>query len=194
MSIDGFALRIEGHILIRSYTDLDARADEVVHLRKRNAVHPENMSIAVARALAGLQTGHLYSLHFGTGGATVDALQAVVYADPNTTGSADLNNPVYSEVIDTSRGAPTGNSASVRHISGSAYSDVEVRCVLDKTEPAGQASFDNVTTTLAGGFVFDEMGLKTDDGLLLTHATFNPVEKTSNRIMEVIYTLRCTVS
>lgn len=185
---------VEGHVKITSYDDLESRSNPRVELDKRNAVHPENMSTALARGIAGLQSGHLYTLHFGTGGATVDTLSSIVYSAPNTSGAADLNTPIYSEVVDTARGAPTGNSANVRHVSSTVYSDVEVRCILDKNEPAGQATVDNVTTDLAGNFIFDEMGLKTDDGLLLTHITFNPVEKTSNRVFEVIYTLRITVS
>jgi hypothetical protein len=176
-----------------SWSDKVGGSDPQVHLSKRNAIHKENMGIAIARALAGQVGGHVYTMNFGTGGATVDALDAITYAAPNVTGSANLNVPVYSEVVDEDRGAPDGNQTSVIHNSGSVASDVEIRCVLDKSEPAGQATFDNVTTDLAGSFVFDEIGLKTDDGLLITHITFNPIQKTENRIMQVIYTLRVAI-
>ena len=184
---ENISLHVEGHVLIKSYGD---DGDEVVHLNKRNAIHKENMSIAVARALSGNQSGRIYTLHFGTGGATVDALKNIVYSDPNVEGSADLNTPVYQEVVDQNRGAPTGNKITIRHIAGTLFTDVELRCVLDKTEPNGQALFDNVSNSLDGQFTFSEMGIKTDDDLLLTHITFNPIEKTANRLMEVIYTLR----
>ena len=186
-------ISVEGHVKIISWADQDG-SDPVLHLSKRNAIHKENMAHAIARALAGQASGHVYSMHFGTGGSTVNALDAITYATPNTTGSANLNVPVYSEVVDESRGAPEGNQTSVIHNSGSLASDVEIRCVIDKSEPAGQATFDNVTTNLAGSFVFDEIGLKSDDGLLLTHITFNPIQKTENRIMAIIYTLRITIA
>lgn len=186
-------VQVEGHVRIMSWADTVDGTDMRVHLSKRNAIHKENMATAIARALAGQDSGHIYTMHFGTGGATVNALDAITYATPNVTGSANLNIPVYSEVVDELRGAPTGNQMSAIHSSGSLAADVEIRCVIDKTEPAGQATFDNVTTNLAGNFVFDEIGLKSDDGLLLTHITFNPIQKTANRVYQVIYTIRVTI-
>jgi hypothetical protein len=190
---DEMAATVQGHIKIVSYDDIQTRTGEKIELDKRNSAHKENCSIALIRSWAGLTSGHAYSLHFGSGGATVDALQNVVYSVPNTTGAADLNVPIYYEVIDSKRGAPTDNSITVRHVSGTNFTDMEIRCVLDKNEPAGQAAFDNVSTTLSGNFVFDELGIKTDDNLLLTHATFSPIEKTANRAFEVVYTIRLTI-
>jgi hypothetical protein len=188
---DEIKLSVVGHVRITSYSDSEGR-DEIVHLDKRNACHKENLSLAIVRAMSGSSTGHIYTLNFGTGGATVNSLQSVVYSPPNVVGAADLNTPAYQEVVDPARGAPDGNSMTVRHVSGTTFSDIEIRCVMDKTEPAGQAVFDNATSV--GQFTFDEMGLKTDDGLLLTHFTFNPVQKTANRIMNVIYTLRVSLT
>lgn len=185
-------LSIEGHVRITSWSEAD-RSDETVVLNKRNAIHKENMSLAIARALSGDDSGHVYSMHFGTGGATVDQTGDISYADPNVSGSADLNVPAYFEVVDTNRGAPDGNLAGTRHISGTLFSDVEIRCVLDKGEPLGQAAFDNISSNINGSFEFDEIALKTDDDLLLTHIVFNPIEKTANRVFEVVYTVRIRV-
>jgi len=148
------------------------------------------MSLALARALGGDDSGHVYSLWFGSGGASISSTGSITYAEPNVTGAADLNTPVYYEVVDAGRGAPTGNFAGVRHDNGSLYSDVEIRCVVDKGEPFGQPSFDNVSTGIGGSYFFDEIALKTDDDLLLTHIVFNPIEKTANRVFEFVYTLR----
>lgn len=189
---ENFELTIEGHVKVLSYSDQD-KNDPIVLMDKRNAIHKENMSLAIARALSGTDTGHVYSMHFGTGGATVDDVGAISYSNPNTSGSADLNVPAYSEVVDTSRGAPSGNQTGVRHINGTVFSDVEIRCVLDKGEPIGQSAFDNVSSNIDGPFVFDEIALKTDDNLLLTHIVFNPIEKAANRVIEVVYTLRIRV-
>jgi hypothetical protein len=182
-------LTIEGHVLITSYSDENG-SDPVILLNKRNAVHKENMSLAIARSLSGSDSGHVYSMHFGTGGATVDEVGAISYSDPNVSGSADLNVPSYSEIVDATRGAPSGNQTGVRHVNGTVFSDVEIRCVLDKGEPIGQAAFDNLSANINGTYVFDEIALKTDDNLLLTHIVFNPIEKTANRVIEVVYTLR----
>lgn len=187
------SLTVEGHLLIRDFADSD-RSDPRVLLNKRNAVHPENMSVGIARAMAGLDSGQFYTMHFGTGGATIDPTGSVIYASPNVSGAADLNVPVYFEVVDSDRGGPQGNSMNVRHLNDTSFSDVEIRCVIDKNEPVGQLAFDNLAQNNSdGGFVFDEIGLKTDDGLLLTHVTFNPIQKSANRILEVLYTLRYRV-
>lgn len=45
---------LEGHVLIRSWSD---DGDVVVELDKRNAIHKENVAVAIARALAGQREG-----------------------------------------------------------------------------------------------------------------------------------------
>jgi hypothetical protein len=191
-------IHIEGHLKIIEYGSREDQRDEKngrVVLDKRNAVHEEHASILIARGIANRENGSLYTMHFGTGGATVDPLGNIIYATPNTSGAADLNNPVYFEVVDDTEGAPDGNQMAVRHINGTLFSDVEVRCVLDKNEPFGQAAFDNVANTNlnSSAFVFDEIGLKTEDGLLVTHVVFSPIEKSANRIIEVVYTIRVSI-
>jgi hypothetical protein len=191
--IEEVRIRISGHIKIFEYESLDDVGTDKgkVLLDKRNAVHNENMSIGIARGMGNRDNGSVFSMHFGVGGATVDPLGNILFATPNTTGAADLNTPVYFEVVDDNQGAPAGNQMAVRHINGTLFSDLEVRCVVDKDEPFGQPAFDNVGTNLNTSlFVFDEIGLKTEDGLLLTHVVFSPVEKSANRIIEVVYTLR----
>lgn len=191
---DQISIGMEGHLLIRGYDD---GVDEpIILLNKRNAIHREHASILIARAIANRENGSIYSMHFGTGGATIDPLGTITYAVPNTTGAADLNVPVYFEVVDDNDGAPSGNQMAVRHINGTLFSDVEIRCVIDKNEPFGQPAFDNISGTdiNSSSFVFDEIGLKTEDGLLITHVVFSPIEKSANRVVEVVYTLRITIN
>lgn len=192
--IDEVKLKIIGHVKMFEYEDRSQVGTDTgrVILDKYNAVHPENMSILVARAVANRENGAIHSMYFGTGGATIDPLGNVQYASPNTTGAADLHVPVYFEVIDDTDNAPAGNQLAVRHIGGTLFSDVEARCILDKDEPFGQPLTDNVgpTNLNTDQFVFDEIGLKTADGLLVTHIVFTPIQKASNRIIEVVYLLR----
>lgn len=196
--LDALSVGIEGHVKAYAYDDetqLGSDSGDIV-LDKRNAVHNENASILIARALANRENGAIYSMHFGTGGATVDALGYLLYASPNVTGTADINVPVYMEVVDDNNNAPSGNQMSVRHINGTLTSDIEIRCVLNKNEPFGQDAFDNVAGTNINEteFAFDEIGLKTEDGLLVTHVVFSPVQKSANRIIEVVYTLRIRIN
>ena len=197
---DEVSIRIEGHLKIKewsSWEDMESGDDSKAKIlvNKRNAIHNENASIIIARGLANKENGAVYSMHFGSGGATIDPLGNIVYAVPNTEGaSASLYTETYFEVVDENKAAPTGNQMSVRHVSGTLFSDVEIRCVLDKNEPFGQAAFDDVATNLnENQYIFDEIGLKSEDGLLMTHVVFSPVEKSANRIIEVVYVLRIRI-
>jgi hypothetical protein len=191
-------IKVIGHIRItegESLEEIRAGKGRLV-MDKMNAIHPENFSIMIARGIANRDFGTVYTMHFGSGGATIDPLGVVSYADPNTVGVADLNDPVYFEVVDDSANAPPGNQMSVRHITGTLFSDVEIRCVLDKNQPFGQpiSSGSGTINMNDSRFVFDEIALKTEDGLLVTHATFSPLEKAADRVFEVSYSLRIRVS
>ena len=186
---DSLNAKIRGHVLIR-----DTMSGEIL-LDKSNAIHAENMSIALASSLADRNVGPIYSMAFGNGGATVNGLGIITYLPPNITGTtANLYNPTYHEVVDDNRSAPTGNSLTVNHTQNAFFSDIVVICQLGFGEPAGQSSFDDATS-MEQQFVFDEIGLKSfntdvNAGSLLSHVIFHPIQKSLNRSIEVIYTIR----
>ena len=165
---------------------------------KYNAIHYENMSIALAQSLANKNTGFIYAMAFGNGGSSVDPTGVITYLPPNTTGqNADLYNQTYIKVVDGNSPAntdPTRNNLTVLHTSGQVYTDVLVTCLLDYGEPPGQQAFDN-STNFNGEYVFDELGLKSwegsaDDLMLITHVIFHPVQKSLNRQIQIDYTVR----
>ena len=165
---------------------------------KYNAIHYENMSIALAQSLANKNIGFIYAMAFGNGGSSVDPTGVITYLPPNTTGqNADLYNQTYIKVVDGNSPAntdPTRNNLTVLHTSGQVYTDVLVTCLLDYGEPPGQQAFDN-STNFNGEFVFDELGLKSwegtaDDLMLITHVIFHPVQKSLNRQIQIDYTVR----
>jgi len=45
---------------------------------------------------------------------------------------------------------------------------------------------------LTDDFIFDELGLRTQAGTFLTHVVFHPVQKSANRKIQVLYTIRIT--
>lgn len=195
---DEIKIKLTGHVKIFEYENFeDVGTDRGrVVLDQMNAIHNENASILIARAISNRENGAIYAMYFGTGGSTVDPTGIIVYADPNVLGAADLNNPVYFEVVDDTRGAPDGNQMAVRHVNGTLVSDVEIRCVIDRNEPFGQPAFDNAGNTgiNTSNFIFDEIGLKSEDGMLITHITFSPTEKAANRIFEIVYTIRVRIA
>jgi hypothetical protein len=184
-------IHIEGHIKI-----WDPSTGEV-YRNKRNAIHYENISIALAESIANSGQGFIYEMAFGNGATTVDPTGIITYLTPNSTGiNAGLYNQTYSKVIDDRSVAnldPIRNKLETRHVTGTNYTDVFVTCLLDYGEPAGQEAFDNVTNN-ESDFVFDEIGLKsyssTGQSRLLTHVIFHPVQKSLNRLIQVDYTVR----
>jgi hypothetical protein len=165
---------------------------------KKNAIHYENMSYALAQSIANKDLGFIYAMAFGNGGSSVDPTGVITYLPPNTTGqNANLYNQTYIKVVDDNSPAntdPTRNKLTVLHTSGQVYTDVLVTCLLDYGEPAGQQAFDN-STNFNGEYVFDELGLKAWEGsatdlLLLTHVIFHPVQKSLNRQIQIDYTVR----
>ena len=185
-------VHVEGHIKI-----FDPESNEVF-VDKRNAIHYENMSEALATVLANKLTGFVHEMHFGNGGTSVDPTGVVTYLPANSTGaSADLYNQTYYKVVDNNSVLnldPTRNKIEVRHSPGLVYTDILVSCLLDYGEPAGQQAFDN-TTNFDDDFVFDELGLKSWNGAagagkLLTHVVFHPIQKSLNRLIQIDYTVR----
>lgn len=177
----------------------DVKTGEIL-VSKSNAIHYENFSIAIANSLAAgptnasLAPGFFYQMAFGNGGTTVSATGIVTYNPPNTVGiSSALYNQTYQKVINQNFATDPdtiNNNLAILHTTGKAYTDILATCLLDYGEPAGQAAFDN-TTTFTDAYVFDELGILSSSGQLLTHVIFNPIQKSLNRLIEITYTIRC---
>lgn len=186
-------IHVQGHIKI-----FDPETKEVF-VDKRNAIHYENMSQALALSVANKGYGFISEMHFGNGGTTVDPTGVITYLPTNTNvQNADLYSPQYYKIVDDTNAAnndPTRNKIVVTHTPGQIYSDIVVSCLLDYGEPSGQAVFDN-SQDLNSDFTFDELGLKgysaDGEGLgkLLTHVIFSPVQKSLNRLIQIDYTVR----
>lgn len=181
----------EGHIKI-----WDPQTGEVFQ-DKRNAIHYENMSVAMVQSLSNQGQGTIYEMVFGSGGTTVDPTGLITYLSPNTIGiNSSLYNQTYSKVVDqnaTANADPARNKMEIRHVSGATYSDILITCLLDYGEPLGQEAFDN-SVDMNSNFVFDELGLRSYNpngtGKLLTHVVFHPVQKSLNRLLQIDYTIR----
>jgi hypothetical protein len=182
--------RIEGYIKI-----YDPETKKI-YVDKRNAIHYENMSIAMAQSLSNAGIGFIYSMAFGNGGTSVDPTGIITYLTPNSTGTnASLYNETYEKIVDdrsVNNNDAFRNKTEIRHVSGTNYTDILVSCLLDYGEPSGQDAFDTATNT-EDLFIFDELGLKSynnDGTFLITHVLFHPVQKSLNRLIQIDYTLR----
>lgn len=178
---------VQGHIKIWC-----PQTGEIL-IDKPNAIHYENMSEALAQSVSNKSTGFINRMAFGNGATAVDNTGVITYLPTNTFGqSASLYNQTYSKVIDNTSALntdPVRNYIEIRHTPGTIYSDIFVSCLLDYTEPSGQQAFDN-SATMSGTYVFDELGLLSENGRLLTHVIFHPVQKSLNRLIQIDYTIR----
>jgi hypothetical protein len=182
---------VQGHIKIS-----DPETKEI-YVDKRNAIHYENMSMALAESLSNAGQGFIYEMSFGNGGTSVDDSGIITYLTPNSTGTnATLYNQTFTKVVDdrsVNNLDPTRNYLETRHVSGTNYTDVIVSCLLDYGEPDGQLAFDTATNT-EDAYVFDELGLRSynsaGEGRLITHVIFHPVQKSLNRLIQIDYTVR----
>jgi hypothetical protein len=196
MSKVNIPIQIEGFLKV-----YDPNNGEVFY-DGHNAIHYENISVAIADALSSRGYGSILKMAFGNGGASVDETGVITYLPTNTTGqNAALYNQTYTKIVDDTsvlNSDPTRNKMLVSHTAGKVYTDIIVQALLDYGEPAGQAAFDN-STQMQSTFVFDEIGLLADYGSdefgnelskLLTHVIFHPIQKSLNRQIQIDYTVR----
>jgi len=190
-------IHVQGHIKI-----FDPESGEV-YIDKRNAIHYENISEAIAYTLANKGQSYIYEMHFGNGGTSVDPTGIINYLPPNVnTGNSNLYNPTFAKIVDNTSALnadPTRNKMEIRHVPGRVFTDIVISCLLDYGEPTGQAAFDT-STNLEDTYTFDELGLKarstdgssglTTTGKLITHVIFHPVQKSLNRLIQIDYTVR----
>ena len=182
---------LQGHIKIH-----DPKTGEVI-IDKRNAIHYENMSIALAESLSNSGEGWIHEMSFGNGGTSVDPTGVITYLTPNSTGvNASLYNQTYTKVVDdrsVNNLDPSRNKTEIRHVSGTNYTDILVSCLLDYGEPDGQDAYDTSSNSNSA-YVFDELGLRSysssGTGKLITHVIFHPVQKSLNRLIQIDYTVR----
>ena len=184
-------IHVEGHLKIY------CPETEKVYVNKRNAIHFENMSYALAQSLANVGQGYIQEMSLGNGGTSIDPTGIITYLTPNVSGTnASLYNQTYSKVVNprsSNNSDPTRNKTEIRHVTGTTYTDILISCLLDYGEPNGQAAYDNVSD-MEQDFVFDELGLRsyspTGAGRLITHVIFHPVQKSLNRLIQIDYTIR----
>ena len=184
---DQSGVYIRGHIKIH-----DPETGEV-YIDKPNAIHYENISEAIAYSLADKTNNFIETMRFGNGGTSVDPTGVINYLPANTNSqNATLYSETFSKIVDdtsTDNLDPANNKMEIRHIPGQVFTDIVVTCLIDYGEPSGQAAFDN-SQNLDESYVFDELGLFSTAGKMLTHVVFHPVQKALNRKIQIDYTVR----
>ena len=199
-------LNVSGHILIRD----KETGEEIVN--KRNAIHYGNLGYLIANSIGkgtSASTGvapndYVHFMAFGNGASSVDSAGKVLYKSTNTSETretdATLYRKTYAKVVSDTEANTDKTNNKIEVIEGAGFTDLKVTCTLGLNEPSGQDNFDTSATN-EGDYIFDELGLMTftagdnattasSSSELLTHVVFHPVQKSFNRIIEVVYTLR----
>ncbi len=189
--VDEAGLNVSGHILIRD----KETGEELVN--KRNAIHYGNMARVVALALKNADNEYINFIAYGSGGTSVDTSGKVLYKNPRVSESYDSSASLYNRTFQKNFTDPD-DSNKIEVIQGASYSDLKITSTLAYNEPSGQELFDTSTDN-EGDYVFDELGLFTNasdinDATMLTHVIFHPVQKSQNRIIEIVYTVRIQLS
>ena len=195
-TVDNAGINVSGHIVIK---DLDT--NEVL-VNKRNAIHYGNMAYIVAQALNAFNTENAFidRIAFGNGATSVDTAGKILYKTPRVSESYENSAGLYSRTFDK-RLNPATTDTSITTVVGSSHTDIKVTCTLGYNEPSDADLFDTATNN-EGDYVFDELGLFTyptdgtsiDTSTMLTHVVFHPVQKSQNRKIEIVYTVRVQLS
>lgn len=193
-TVDNAGLNMSGHIVIR-----DKETKEEI-INKRNAIHYGNMARIVAQALNNTADSYINFIAFGNGGTSIDSSGGkVLYRSPRVSeayeASASLYNKTYHKDI---QGSQADEDNKIEIVTGASYTDIKMTVTLGYSEPSGQDVFDSSTTN-TGDYIFDELGVFTNatdfnDSEMLTHVIFHPVQKSQNRVIEIIYTIRVQLS
>jgi len=192
-------IKFENIVDVFSYETLeDAKSningEQILHTH--NDIHPENMSYLLGSAIMVEQNNQLWTLALGNGGSQTDNIGRTIILPPNTIGrNISLYNETYSKAISNVNIANNdieNNNITLEHIIGNNYTDVIVRCTLNRYEPTGQETIDTVTPS-SNQYIFDEIGLVDRLGFLVAHTTFNPIQKSANRVIVVVYRVRIIV-
>ncbi len=136
-------------------------------------------------------------------------------APDDTSPTSNLYSLTYFKVVDDLAASNTSTSKNKIEIlpSSTSYTDIKITCTLEFGEPAGtQSDFDN-SVNFDDDYIFDELGifsLDVNNGneipgtitdaatlldfdakcYMLTHVIFHPIQKSLNRIIEIVYTIR----
>lgn len=150
------SITINGHVHIED--DLNT-----VHLDKGNAIHSQNFTRILARALASQPNSQIARMAFGNGGSVTDALEDVtlktandgLYPDP-ATWTSRLYNEIYSETIVT-----PNEATSAKNVNNPLQSTTTVTVTLAANEPAPYylTAILPPQDILDNTFTFDEIGL-----------------------------------
>lgn len=160
---------------------------------QENAIHNGNLLVALSESLIGAVGSNITTIAFGNGGTNVTPDGKVFYRTKNVSDTydpvADLYNTTYLKPITNMGSATPDPTNGVTLEVDTQHVDFNFFVTLDYGEPASQ-DMEATASSLDEPYVFDELGVKTTNGLLLTHFITSPTQKALDRAFEILYTIR----
>lgn len=182
---------------IRGFIEIFDKDTGECLVSKSNAIHYGNLANMVANALNNATGAYLQFMAFGNGGTSVDTTGRVIYKTPRVSEAYESGATLYSRTYAKDVRVNTATD-KIEVIAGPSYTDIKVTCTLGYNEPSDQDLFDSSATN-EGDYIFDELALyggsnNIETATMLTHVVFHPVQKSQNRNIEIIYTVRIQLS
>ncbi len=194
MARDDTGIKVNGYIVME---EVSATGERVRVLEVENAIHPRNVSTIIGRGLAGLSGAGVGGLVLGNGGASVGGDGSVVYnAARVVENDATLYNQTYKVLLSGGDNGVTGQSGLFCTMAQGAVGAtvvVTATAVIPAQYPIGQSDTDGVVG-MSNPYAWDEIGLISTDGKLLTHKVFSPILKSKAKELVISYALTITVS
>ena len=188
--IEKSKLSVEGHVVIR-----DSDTAEVL-LDKYNAINFENFAFAVAHLLANKESesGQGYFINtmaFGNGGTVVSPTGNITYKEPKVNGADGALYVPSPGVLPDTNFEKEITEFRIDNTETQPYTDLICTVVLDYDDPVTALTYDTAEDfETPENYVFDELALVTENGDFLTHLIFHPIQKSRNRKLEIIYSIR----
>jgi len=159
-----------------------------------NAIHIGNLIVALGNSFIGDNSYFLDTMAFGSGATSITPDGQVFYRNKNVSSmydpTADLYNLTYQKTFSNlaSTNTVVGNNV-MGVISEQGHFDLNIVSTLDYGEPS-QQDLEAIGVEMDAPYVFDEIALKTNNGLMISHLIMHPIMKAANRAIEVEYTVR----
>lgn len=162
---------------------IDPDSNELI-LAKKNAINYNKIANLISTMLTSSHSVVIGSVVYGNSGVLIDSIGNVTYKPTNTTRGSTLD--LYNQIIE--KALSTDTLTSVNNISipvdpDDNSVDIVINSLLDYDELYNSSS----------DFEINELGLKTSDGELFSHVAFHPIQKTGNRKIKLVYTIRISV-
>jgi len=150
-------------------------------LEKKNAINYGKLLGILTESLLSGNALTIDSVCFGDEGVIVNSIGGITYKPTNTHSgtSQELHNEILVKPLTVSTDIAIDHRITPIYSMTNGAVQIVVNSMIDYSEEISQST----------EYVMNELGLKMSDDTLLTHVTFHPIQKTSGRKIQLIYTI-----